>query len=324
MSISFTVNAPDANRRLDRVLQRELGAVPPSLVHRLLRQRKVRVNGRRGRADQRLRTGDVVEVHYALRSRGAPSVLGRSEALGPYAGAPIQILRRDGEFLFLEKPAGVSCSDDGNDPQAVARWLRSHLAEEIRRGEARPEPCHRLDRNTTGVLAVALTAAAFERFRRALAERRLRKLYEVAVWGAPPWEERLVEQALERLPRARRRAPRMIPATAGTRASRILPASTRLRVLRRAPNATLLEAEPISGRTHQIRAHCLSLGLPVIGDPRYGDAHRDRQCPPAQRLGRQLLHARELRLREERGEISARTDWPAEARLVLLELGLSD
>jgi 23S rRNA pseudouridine955/2504/2580 synthase len=294
------VGPVDDGRRLDRFLERIDGGVPPSLVRRLLRQRRVRVNGRRVRDPQtRLLAGDLLEIHHAFEP--APA---RTDDRVWQLPAP-QVLHHDQDYLVISKPAGIACSDDGSDPAALQVWLREHLRHAIASGAARPEPCHRLDRGTTGIVVVALGPEPFDRFRRALQAGRARKVYQVAVGGLPDREEFACDQALARNPRAGRTEPRMVPGDD-------LRALTEFRLLRSAEGNSLLEAIPVTGRTHQIRAHCLALGLPVIGDPRYGGNDG--------LIGHQLLHSAYFALAET---FEAQAPWPEVEASLLQRLGLT-
>jgi 23S rRNA pseudouridine955/2504/2580 synthase len=297
----FEVAPVDDGRRLDRYLEKLEGGLPGSLVRRFLRQRRVRVNGKRVRdGSLRLTGGDRIEVHAELQPP-AEATDDRRWSLDAPA-----VLHRDDEFLVVDKPAGVACSDDGTDPFALQIWLREFLADEIRDGRARPEPCHRLDRGTTGIVVIALTPTAFDRFRRALEQGRVRKVYQVAVRGVPGEDVFSCTASLERIRDAGPAEPRMI-------AGNELTARTDFRVLRSAAGCTLLEARLHTGRTHQIRAHCRLLGLPVVGDPRYGD-----QGEP----GHQMLHAAELALEGDPGW-SAVAPWPGKELGQLRSLGLA-
>lgn len=316
MRHDFEVRAPDAGRRLDRFVQGALGGVPTSLVQRLLRQKKIRLNGVRARADQRVQEGDVVVVHHVASAEPAPARDTRA-----YEGPPIEILHEDASFLLVAKPAGVSCSDDGRDPAALAVWLAAYFGQRIAQGEVRPQPCHRLDRGTTGVVAIALTVAAFDRFRVALANEHVHKEYEVAVWGAPEQERWTCEIPLVRRERVRGDEPRVVAASAEEiAAATAWPARTEFAVLVGGEGATLLGARLRTGRTHQVRAHCCASGWPVVGDPRYGAAHLDRGR--SIEVDHQLLHARRLQLRDAEGRVEAEAPWPPRERRALRSLGL--
>ena len=298
------VDEVDDGRRLDRFLEKLDGGIPASLVRRLIRQRRVRVNDRRIRdAAHRLSAGDRIEIHHDFSEPAPTGVDSRRWTL-----PAIEILHQDDRYLVLNKPAGVACSDDGQDPAALAIWLREHLAAEIGAGLARPEPCHRLDRGTTGILVVALGPEASDRFRRALAEERVKKIYEVAVHGVPDETEFVCEIALDRRQRAARREPRMVPGST-------LAARTAFRTLHVHGRLALLEARPLTGRTHQIRAHCLALGLPVVGDPRYGSGDESG------RATHQLLHAARMVLTGPDG-FSASAEWGNPESAELRRMGL--
>lgn len=302
MARHIEVGPVDEGRRLDRFLARLDGGLPSSLVRRLLRQRRVRVNGRRVRdAAHTLRAGDRIEIHHDF----APTPGPRDDRR--WVRPPLDVLARDDDWLVVNKPAGVACSDDGRDPAALAVWLREHLAAEIADGRVRPEPCHRLDRGTTGAVAVALNPLAFDRFRRALAAGTVHKVYEVVVDGVPDWTEHECALALDRRPKAGRTEPRMVEGDS-------LDAVTRFVLRRSNGRQSLLEARPVTGRTHQIRAHCRALGLPVLGDPRYGIGWP--------RIDHQLLHARALTL-SGAGGFAVEAPWPAPEHERLRELGLS-
>ena len=315
MKHEFVVTAADAGRRLDRYVAARLGRVPMSLVRRLLRTKKIRVDGERGRADRRLSEGERVVVHHTPR----PSPASRSSApvVRTYGGPPIEVLAELQDFLFVSKPAGVACSDDGHDDHSLAAWLRAFLRDRIATGAVRPEPCHRLDRHTTGVVVVALTAAAFDRFRRALEHDHVRKNYEVVVHGTPESEGFDVDVPLARRRDARAGEPRMVAARPETTAGGQR-AHTRFDLLRRSGNVSLLRAEPLTGRTHQIRAHCRIAGLPVVGDPRYGDPALDPE------RNAQLLHARTIVLDDTDTPVEVHAEWPPERARRLRGYGLID
>jgi len=298
------VGAVDHGRRLDRYLEKLDAGLPVSLVRRLLRQRRVRVNGRRIRdGEHRLETGDRIEIHHDF----TPVDVRPDDRI--WSGPTVPVLFRDTDWIVVNKPASVACSDDGRDPRALAVWLRETLAEEIADGTARPEPCHRLDRGTTGAVAVALNPRAFDRFRAGLQAGTVQKIYEVVVEGVPDEPDFECTLSLDRRERAGRQEPRMVP---GSR----IEARTRFAVLRSNGRQSLLEARPLTGRTHQIRAHCRALGLGVVGDPRYGSPELPSH------IDHQLLHARELVLDAD-GGFRVRAPWLETELAILRELGLT-
>lgn len=295
MKYEFVVTAADADRRLDRFVAARFDQAPTGLVRRLLRQKKIKVNGARPEASQRLAAGDVVVVHHVARDDGTSAPPPRA-----YDGPPIEVLAEHDDVLFVNKPAGVACSDDGEDPAALARWLEATLAARIAAGAVRPEPCHRLDRDTTGVVAVALTAAAFDRFRRALEDDVVEKTYEVIVHGRAVDTRFTIDVPLLRRSTSRADEARMVD---GRDADGAVDARTDFEVISSTDALARLRAHPVTGRTHQIRAHCRISGFPVVGDPRYGDARRDGAVDAPKG---QLLHARRLAV----GDVVVEAAWP--------------
>jgi 23S rRNA pseudouridine1911/1915/1917 synthase len=150
-------------------------------------------------------------------------------------------------------------------------------------GAMRPGIVHRLDRFTSGVLLVAKHDAAHQALARQFAGRQVEKVYLTLVHGAPPRDRDRIEKPIARDPVRRARM------TARLESGR--PAWSEYRVLRRFPGFAFLEVRIGTGRTHQIRVHLASIGLPVAGDTLYGAPVRVEGMPP---LGRYFLHAHRI------------------------------
>ena len=174
----------------------------------------------------------------------------------------IPILFEDGEALVIDKPAGLPIEQ----PRRGGASLEDHL-DTLKLGFQRaPVPVHRIDTDTSGCLLLARNPKALKRFARAFEERRVGKRYLGIVDGVPDAEEGEIALALAKISSAEK-GWRMIAARKGK------PSLTRWRLLQTLERGSLLEFEPESGRTHQIRVHVASgLGLPLLGDPVYGDA----------------------------------------------------
>jgi 23S rRNA pseudouridine955/2504/2580 synthase len=167
------------------------------------------------------------------------------------------------------------------------------------------------------VVLVALNSTAFTAFHRALAEARVRKLYHVAVFGRPKSEQWTDTTPLRRLPHTPRGRPKVVAAPAAGEL-----AQTHFRLLSSSQERSLLQAEPVSGRTHQIRAHLYASGLPLLGDPRYGDRDRERQLPDGGSIGHQMLHARRLELELDTRKLRVEAPYPLDLERALERLGL--
>jgi tRNA pseudouridine32 synthase/23S rRNA pseudouridine746 synthase len=181
------------------------------------------------------------------------------------------IIHRDDRLLVLEKPSGL-LAVPGRGPD-----LQDCLAARVQRVMPTALVVHRLDRDTSGLMLMALDADAQRELSRQFEARTVRKAYQCVVRGGPAADEGLVDRPIARDPL---RPPRYrIDAAAGR------PSQTRWRVLDRLGDRTRLEVEPITGRSHQIRLHLATLGHPILGDPLYAD---DESLASAPRL---LLHA---------------------------------
>ena len=214
----------------------------------------------------------------------------------------IPILFEDGQALVIDKPAGLPIER----PRRGGASLEDHC-EELKLGFQRaPVPVHRIDTDTSGCLLLARNPKALKRFARAFEERRVGKRYLGIVDGTPTDEEGIIELALTKISSAEK-GWRMIPAKKGK------PSLTHWRVLQRLERGTLLEFAPETGRTHQIRVHTASgLGLPLIGDPVYGNA---RNGP------RTMLHAAGITVeRDGKPPIQASAPLPAD----FIALGATD
>lgn len=310
MKHEIRVSEADAGRRLDRWLQSALPDLGFTAIRRLLRKRKVRRNGVRAHGDEVLQAGDLVVLH-APPTGSAPAPV--TQDARSYRGPDVEVLEEDDDFLFVLKPATVACSDDGQDERALQLWLRERYGDAIAAGTLRPEPCHRLDRGTTGVLAIAKKARGHESFRQALQAERVEKVYEVAVWGSPPGPRWSCRVPLRRQAQVARDRPRVVAAEPGS--PEAMPARTDFIALRASGPRTLLRATLHSGRTHQIRAHCLIEGLAVVHDPRYGRPDDEAGDGP-------MLHARELHLHLPDRRIHVQAPWPSPRSRWLHEWGL--
>jgi 23S rRNA pseudouridine1911/1915/1917 synthase len=296
----FSVGDALRGERLDRAIASSLPELSRSRVQALLEAGRILVDGRAGRASQRLRGGESLEVAVPPPEPAVPE----PEDL------PLTILHQDRDLLVLDKPAGLVVHPAaGHARGTLVNALLHHVSGLSGIGGVlRPGIVHRLDKETSGCLVVAKNDAALQALQRAFQARRVEKTYLALVHGQPPDTGRL-ETLHARHPRDRKRFT--------GRAKTGKPAVTSWRVRSRLHGAALLEVGLETGRTHQIRVHLSELGHPLLGDALYGGTRKgDARVKAVQtRLGRQALHAWKLAFPHPRTGKSVRCEAPIPADL---------
>ena len=277
------IDADGAGQRVDNFLHRELPGVPRSRVYRLLRRGEVRVNGGRVRADYRLAAGDEIRIPpVRLRPEGAPPPADRAAAVLD------QVLYEDKRLLVLNKPTGVAVHGGSGISHGVIELLRA----------ARPDLrelslVHRLDRETSGCLVIAKKRSALRALHEKFREGVVEKNYLALVLGDWQLGEQLIDKPL--LVTHRKGGERHVIVSHEGK-----PAQTRVRLSRTYGAFSLVQCSPLTGRTHQIRVHLQSVGFPIAGDDRYGDADANRRVR-ALGLERLFLHAQSISFPDEHG-----------------------
>jgi 23S rRNA pseudouridine955/2504/2580 synthase len=262
----------EAGQRIDNYLIARLKGVPKSHIYRILRSGEVRLNSRRVEAKQRVASGDRIRIPpIRVAGRGEPE---------PAPHFKLPVLHEDEHVLAIDKPAGLAVHGGSGVAHGVIESLRSM------RPEARfLELVHRLDRETSGVLLVAKKRSALTALHELLRGREVDKRYVAGVKGRFRNERQRVRLALEK---------RATPAGKHVRVSDEGQSSeTLFHRLARGEEFSLLEAELLTGRTHQIRVHLAHIGHPVLGDEKYGDFELNRALRK-RGLKRMFLHALSL------------------------------
>lgn len=211
-----------------------------------------------------------------------------------------QIVARTDEFAVLEKPAGLLVHRAESSPveSTLADWVVAQFPSARGVGDepaVRPGIVHRLDREASGLLVVALTQESFENLKRQFAERTTQKEYLVLVHGRMVRDHGDVKLPISRAAHGGR----MAAHASGSDIEDVREAHTEFSVERRFTNATLLRVRIHSGRTHQIRVHMFALGHAVVGDPLYRPKKIGKAFPQPPRL---FLHAARLAFSDSAGE----------------------
>jgi 23S rRNA pseudouridine955/2504/2580 synthase len=303
---SIPVGAGEGELRLDRWFKRHFPALSHGRLEKLLRTGQIRVDGRRVKASLRLAPGQVIRVPPL----GEPMPAGESQAASRPAKRQVaddrliaelrqRVLYRDPEVLIIDKPAGLAVQGGTATDQHLDRLLDGLSFE----AAERPRLVHRLDRDTSGVLVLGRSAAAAAWLAAAFRHKETRKIYWALTVGDPKHSEGRIDLALSK--QGSGHGEKVLPDEDGRRAV------TYYRVVERAGRrAAWLALMPITGRTHQLRVHCVAMGTPILGDGKYGG--REAYLTGVD-LPRQLhLHARSIRLpRPGGGTIQAGAPLPA-------------
>ena len=294
-----TVGQDQEGQRVDNFLVSRLKGLPRSRLYRLIRTGQVRINGKRCKPASRLSEGDQVRIPPAR-------VASREDV--PISDRVMQqlrsrILHQGGNMLVVDKPSGMAVHAGSGLPWGVIDVLRGMFPGEF------IELVHRLDRETSGCLLLARSGAALKQLSKQFRKGEIGKRYLCLMDGRLPEALVEVDAPLAKMDSEPRRRVEVTPNGK--------PALTRFRRLQSWPDATYAEAELLTGRTHQIRAHARYLGHPLAGDPLYSKRESQKRWR-AVGLKRIFLHAHVLQLEGDDGrllEFSA--PLPLELRSVL-------
>jgi 23S rRNA pseudouridine955/2504/2580 synthase len=259
---TLTVEASEDGVRLDRWFRRRWPHLTHVQINKLARSGQIRVDGARARAETRLLAGAKVRVpplpEAPARAEG-PRLADKDRAF-----VKGLVLYEDDVVLALNKPAGLAVQGGTKTSRHLDRLLAAWGE-----GLERPRLVHRLDRDTSGVLVLGKSPAAAAKLAGAFARRRTQKTYWAIVAGVPKPAEGIIDLPLSK----QGFGDREMMAPAARKDPRAEPAETEyVTVSRAGPRASWLALRPITGRTHQLRAHMLAIGHPILGDPKYHDA----------------------------------------------------
>ena len=285
------VTEDEADIRLDRWFRRHFPQVTQAAVQKLCRTGQVRVGGKRVEAGQRLQPGDAVRVPPLPDA--PPPKPATAHATDPALRRELEamVLYRDAQVIVLDKPFGLAVQGG----PGITRHLDGMLDGLREEGEPRPRLVHRLDRDTSGVLVLARTPGVAAKLAAAFRGRDVRKTYWAVVAGRPVPVEGRIDLPLLRY--AGGRGERSVPAARDDEDAQR--AVTDYRTLDHAgQKLAWMELSPITGRTHQLRVHCVAIGAPIVGDRKYHEPDQNGAFSAiVEGLAEKLhLHARALDL----------------------------
>ena len=305
----IVITPPEEGQRLDRVLQRYLSRASSGFIYKMLRKKNITLNGKKASGSEKLSAGDVICLFFAdetLSKFTEPAGSG-------YPVRKLDIVYEDDNILLINKPAGMLTqkaepSDVSLNEYAIGYMLDRGVITRDSLSVIKPSVCNRLDRNTSGIVAVGKSAAGLRGLSAMFRERTVHKYYRTLVVGALTHEAEIegflykdektntvtvrpVSGSMEETPAGHFIKTRYVPV------ARRKDADMRHEL-------TLLEVELITGRSHQIRAHLASIGHPVVGDPKYGSSRRNDYFRREYGLKGQLLHSGRLVIPQLEGELA--------------------
>lgn len=262
-------------QRLDLFLKDRLKKISRSKIQKAIKEGQVTVDGLTVKSGHKLKPGEVVEI---LTEESTPDIELEPQEI------KLNIIYEDSQVIVIDKPAGLTVHPGAGQPRGTLVNGLVFFYPEIKNvgSPLRPGIVHRLDKDTSGLMVVARTQAAYHSLRRQFEDRSVEKVYLGLAAGRFKDKKGIIDLPVGRHPAERQKM------SVKSRKPRV--AITRYEVLREFKHSTLLALKPLTGRTHQLRVHLSALGHPLLGDSRYGQTDEKKRKPGS----RLFLHAFEL------------------------------
>jgi 23S rRNA pseudouridine955/2504/2580 synthase len=264
----ITVTKNDAGQRADRFLSKAYPNLTPPLVCKLMRKKRIKLNGAKTEPNVKLKEGDVFRFYLGEELLSGAAVVREND----FRSVPsdIDVIYEDENILLVDKPVGMVVHEDNdNTADTLINRILRYLWE---KGEYVPENersfvpalCNRIDRNTCGIVIAAKNAEALRVLNQKIRDRELEKLYLCVISGVPERKEATLTAYLKKLPEENR------VVISDRKSPDNLTIKTKYRILESRGGQSLAEVDLLTGRTHQIRAHFAYIGHPLLGDGKYG------------------------------------------------------
>ncbi|MBQ8175773.1 MAG: RluA family pseudouridine synthase [Oscillospiraceae bacterium] len=261
----FIINSNDANQRLDKFIQKSVPRLPQSMMYKAIRNKRIKINGKRAEISTRLQAGDIVQMY--INDEFFDTAVETEFMAAP---AVLDIVYEDENVILIDKKSGLVVHEDNeNSVDTLINRLKHYLYD---KGEYNPEQensfapslCNRLDRNTGGIVIAAKNAESLRVLNQKIKDRELEKYYLCVTVGIPPKKKDTITAYLEK------NSDDNTVKVTDRKTDKNKTIITTYKVLKTNGNLALLEIKLDTGRTHQIRAHMAHIGCPLLGDGKYG------------------------------------------------------
>lgn len=297
----LTIKEKESGQRLDKYLGKYLDQVPKSFLYKMLRKKNITLNGKKAEGNEKLEPGD--EIRLFLAEETLEKFCGKEEPSRIHKNKKrLDIVYEDDEVLFINKPVDMLSQKAGKEDISLCEYLIDYLLDkgEITEEDLktfRPGVCNRLDRNTSGLVAAGKSLRGLQELSRCFKDRTIHKYYLAAVKGRIEkpahikgflWKDE--KQNKSQIVKNEKKGS--------------LPIETKYVPISCTGNATLLQVELLTGRSHQIRSHLASIGHPLLGDWKYGEKKINEKMKERYGVTSQLLHAWKLEFPAEEQRLS--------------------
>jgi 23S rRNA pseudouridine1911/1915/1917 synthase len=300
----FSINTNNAGKRID-IATSEASQLTRSQIQRCIEKGHLTVNDLHVRAKYRTKPGDLIRIAIPQESDDLTE-----------ENIPIEILYKDDVLIVVNKPPGlVMYPAAGHRSGTLMNAIAFHSKKRATiGGPLRPGVVHRLDKDTSGILTVAIDDRAYYSLVKQFKERAISRKYAVLTFGNLKEDRGTIARKIGRSESHRKKM--------STKVRRGKEAVTRWKVIERLSNATLIEAELATGRTHQIRVHFASIGHPVLGDRTYGKKTSIGTGTKRITFPRQMLHAESLGFQHPLtgNYLEFKTELPDDMKMKIIEL----
>lgn len=282
---NIVVNSNEAGQRLDKLLGKYLNLAGKGFIYKMMRKKNITLNGKKCDGSEKLSEGDEIKLFLSDDTFEKFSQV----RLQKVKKQNLDIIYEDSHILLVNKPSGMLSQKAKDTDESLVEYLIDYLLdsgqltkEELR--SFRPSVCNRLDRNTSGLVAAGKSLAGLQMLSAVFKDRSLHKYYLCAVSGSVQ-QRQTIEGYLIKDEKTNK-----VTVLEKEREGSA-PIRTEYEPLLKKDGYTLLKVTLITGRTHQIRAHLASIGHPVVGDSKYGNAAVNTQAKKAYGIDSQMLHS---------------------------------